>query len=215
MKKVAIASVFACAVLAAAALPAFANTDLIISEYVEGSSNNKAIELWNHSGGPIDMTAGAYKLRIYSNGSASVSSTITLTGTVANNATFVITHSSATAALLGLANQTSGSLNFNGNDAVELVKSAANTTVDVFGQIGVDPGAGGWTGGGLATTDRTLRRKAAVCDGDLVGSDAFDPSVQYDGFAVDTFGGIGQHSDNCGPVPATLSSWGTVKSLYR
>ena len=36
-----------------------APTDLFISEYVEGSSNNKAIEIFNGTGAPVDLTARA------------------------------------------------------------------------------------------------------------------------------------------------------------
>jgi predicted extracellular nuclease len=198
----------------AAAAPAFANTDLIISEYVEGSSNNKVIEIWNHTGGAIDLTAGAYKIQMYFNGAVTAGTTIALTGVIADNATFVIAHSSAAAGVLAIANQTNGSLNFNGDDAVVLVKGAGNTTVDAFGQIGFDPGTE-WGAGLQSTADNTLRRKASVCDGDLDGANVFDPTIEWDGFAVDTFSGLGAHADNCGPVPAIRSSWGTVKTLYR
>ena len=45
-----------------------APTDLFISEYVEGSSNNKAIELFNGTGAPVDLAAGGYQLQLYFNG---------------------------------------------------------------------------------------------------------------------------------------------------
>lgn len=54
--------IVAALLLAAAILPAstaFAQpTDLIISEYVEGSSSNKAIEIYNPTSSAIDMSAG-------------------------------------------------------------------------------------------------------------------------------------------------------------
>ena len=40
--------------------------DLFISEYIEGSSNNKAIEIYNPTDTAIDLTG--YRLEIYSNG---------------------------------------------------------------------------------------------------------------------------------------------------
>ena len=49
-----------------------APTDLFISEYVEGSSNNKAIELYNGTGAPVDLTAGGYQLQLYFNGATTV-----------------------------------------------------------------------------------------------------------------------------------------------
>ena len=70
------------------------------------------------------------------------------------------------------------------------------TVVDSFGQVGVDPGSE-WTGGGV---DDTLRRKATICAGDTNPDDAFDVSVEWDVFAINTFDGLGSHTANCGPV---------------
>lgn len=59
---------------------ALAATDLYISEYIEGSGNNKAVELFNGTGSEIDLAAGGYALRIYFNGSATAGLTISLSG---------------------------------------------------------------------------------------------------------------------------------------
>jgi uncharacterized protein len=214
MRRLILLSLLACAAGLSASQPAPARADLILSEYVEGSSNNKALEIWNHTGASVDLAAGLYKIQIYFNGAVTPLNTIGLIGTIANNDAFVLTHSSATATLLGLADQTSGSLSFNGDDAVVLVKGAGNTIVDAFGQIGFDPGTA-WGSGTTSTLDHTLRRKSSVCEGDVVGSDVFDPSIQWDGFAVDDFSGLGAHSDGCGPTPVAPSTWGNLKSVYR
>jgi hypothetical protein len=108
-------------------------------------------------------------------------------------------------ALTSVADLTTGSLSFNGDDTVILVKSAANTTVDAFGQIGFDPGAE-WGAGLVSTADNTLRRKVAVCDGDLDGANVFDPSIEWDGFATDTSAG----SDRT-PTPAGRPPWLRVR----
>ena len=47
--------------------------DLFISEYIEGSSFNKAIEIYNGTGASVDLAAGGYILELYSNGSVTVS----------------------------------------------------------------------------------------------------------------------------------------------
>jgi putative hemolysin len=107
--------------------------DLFISEYIEGSSNNKAIEIFNGTGSSVDLSAGGYTLRMYANGGTSPT-TITLSGTVANNDVFVIANSSANAAILAAADMTSGSLSHNGNDVVALAKNSSN--IDVVGTIG-------------------------------------------------------------------------------
>ena len=67
----------------------------------------------------------------------------------------------------------------------------------MIGQIGVDPGTN-WGTGLVSTLDHTLRRKVTVCSGDPIGSDAFDPAPEWDGFAQDTFNGLGSHTANCG-----------------
>jgi predicted extracellular nuclease len=80
MKRWLLPAAIACAAACAFAPAAQANTDLIISEYTEGSSNNKAIEIWNHTGAAVDLTAGGYKLQIYFNGGVTPTGTISLTG---------------------------------------------------------------------------------------------------------------------------------------
>lgn len=204
-------------VLGALALPslALAQTDLIISEYVEGTSNNKSIELFNPTGSAIDMGAGVYKLRLFSNGSLTVSAEVLLTGVVASGGKYVISHGSANATILGVSNATSSTvINFNGDDAIVLTKSAANTVVDAFGQVGLDPGTE-WGTGLQSTADNTLRRATLVCDGDTNPSDAFVPSAQWVGFATDTFDGLGAHTVGCGPTPTSGSTWGRIKTIYR
>ncbi|MBC6419942.1 MAG: hypothetical protein GDA44_14855 [Prochloron sp. SP5CPC1] len=41
---------------------------LLISEYVEGESWDKAIELFNYGPTAIDLEDGEYRLRVYHNG---------------------------------------------------------------------------------------------------------------------------------------------------
>ena len=48
------------------ALSMFAQTDLIISEYVEGWSNNKALEIFNPTDAAINLNG--YRITRYSNG---------------------------------------------------------------------------------------------------------------------------------------------------
>ncbi|MGE0103972.1 MAG: ExeM/NucH family extracellular endonuclease [Blastocatellales bacterium] len=174
-----------------------AASELFISEYVEGSGNSKAIEIYNGTGASVDLAAGSYNLQYYFNGSTSAGLTINLTGTVANGDVFVVAQSSADAAILAQADQTNGSGWFNGDDAVVLRKGT--TIIDVIGQIGADPGSE-WGGGNTSTADNTIRRKSTICAGDTDGSNVFDPSVEWDGFANNTFDGLGAHTASCGSV---------------
>ncbi|WP_030490182.1 lamin tail domain-containing protein [Micromonospora chokoriensis] len=186
-----------------------APTDLFISEYVEGSSNNKAIELFNGTGAAVDLTAGGYQLQLYFNGSTTAT-TIALTGTVAAGDAFVFASASAGAAILAQADQTTGASLFNGDDAIVLRRGA--TVLDSIGQVGVDPGTE-WGAGVTSTADNTLRRLPSLTSGDTDPSDAFDPATQWAGFPVDTFDGLGAHTvDGGGPVdvPATLTCGGPL-----
>ncbi|MGN9802156.1 lamin tail domain-containing protein [Micromonospora sp. L32] len=186
-----------------------APTDLFISEYVEGSSNNKAIELFNGTGSPVDLTAGGYQLQLYFNGSTTPTN-VALSGTVAAGDAFVFAASSAAPAVLAQADQTTGASLFNGDDAIVLRKAGA--VLDSIGQVGVDPGTE-WGSGLTSTADNTLRRLPSVSIGDTDPSDAFDPAAQWTGLPTDTFDGLGAHTvDGGGPVdqPATLNCGGAL-----
>jgi hypothetical protein len=175
--------------------------DLFISEYVEGTSNNKAIEIYNPLSAPIDLAT--YQLQIFFNGSASPGTTINLVGTIDPGEVFVVADNDAVQAILDEADQTSTSNFFNGNDAIALLNGG--TPIDVFGDIGEDPGAAGWIGDGIGTMDRTWRRDKHVSGGDFVGDDPFDPSAQWIPFPVNTFDGLGQHTV---PEPMSLALFG-------
>ena len=62
-------------------------SDLFISEYVEGSGNNKAIELYNPTNNPIDLVN--YELVRYSNG-AFERNAVGLMGWIEPKSTFVV-----------------------------------------------------------------------------------------------------------------------------
>ncbi|MGH1489940.1 MAG: ExeM/NucH family extracellular endonuclease [Acidimicrobiales bacterium] len=171
------------------------STDLYLSEYVEGGSFNKAIEIANTTGADVDLST--YSVELYSNGTSAVTQSVTLSGSLADGDVFVIAHGSAAQAVQDVTDLVSSSVaNFNGDDALVLRNGTA--VVDSFGQVGVDPGSQ-WPGGGA---NDTLRRMASICDGDTDETDAFDASLEWDIFPQDTFDGLGSH-DGCGGDPVT------------
>jgi uncharacterized protein len=186
-------------------------TDVFFSEYVEGSGFNKAVEIFNGTGAAIDLAAGGYTLELYSNGAATASQTVGLTGTVADGDVFVVSRADADPALVAQADQLAPAVaNWNGDDAVALRKGGA--PVDVIGQIGFDPGTE-WGTGAASTADNTIRRKPGIVAGDTDGADAFDPAVEWDGFPINTLDGFGGHNQpviTCGgpltTVPGTSAS---------
>ncbi|MDO6548837.1 ExeM/NucH family extracellular endonuclease [Pseudoalteromonas carrageenovora] len=184
--------------LVIASLSAPASADLIISEYIEGSGYNKAIELYNNTSTDIDLSE--YSLQRYSNGSASVSTEITLNGTLAANSTYVIVNADTRAStdLSDKADLLDNVVNFNGDDAIVLTKDGA--VIDSFGQVGVDPGSS-WSEGGVSTANQTLRRKDEVTTGRTTPNAEFNPSEEWVQFDQDDFDGLGSHAGNGGTTP--------------
>ena len=186
--------------------PVFAQSGLIISEYVEGSSNNKAIEIYNGSGAPVNI--GNYRLRMYFNGSTNPGTTVFMAGQLAPGAVYVIVHASAAAELASKADVFSAASWFNGDDAIVLSRVSDNVIVDSIGQVGFDPGSE-WGSGLVSTADNTLRRKFSVAAGDTNPFDAFNPSLEWDGFANNTFDDVGIR--NAAPPPAPV----TVREIHE
>ena len=85
-----------------------APSELFFSEYIEGSSNNKALEIYNGTGAPINLGTSGYSVQMFFNGSATAGLTINLTGTVAAGDVYVLAQSAANAAILAQADQTNG-----------------------------------------------------------------------------------------------------------
>ncbi|MDH5229659.1 MAG: ExeM/NucH family extracellular endonuclease [Gammaproteobacteria bacterium] len=169
------------------------SNDLLITEYVEGSALNKAVEIFNGTGVEVDLST--YELQFYFNGNLSAARTITLQGFLSGGDAFVITQEAAEPALRDLADQLDTSTTwFNGDDAVVLLK--AGVIIDSLGQIGVDPGSQ-WLSGNVGTQNNTLRRKADVCVGDVDAYNNFDPALQWIAFGQDVFDDLGTHSVNC------------------
>jgi predicted extracellular nuclease len=200
--RVAVASLAVAAPVALTPTPASAATptDLFFSEYIEGSSNNKALEIYNGTADTVDLAAGGYTVQMYFNGNTNAGLTINLTGSVAAGDVYVLAQASATAQVLAQADQTNGSGWYNGNDAVVLRKGT--TFLDVIGQVGADP-VTQWGTGDASTADNTLVRDENVCGGDPDGSNTFDPSAEWVGYPNNTFTYLGSHTARCGDVVDT------------
>lgn len=164
--------------------------NLFFSEYIEGSSNNKALEIYNPTGSLVDLTG--YKIEEYMNGASSPNYTINLSGTLASGDVFVVCNSSFSEPTKSIVcDYTSGSLDFNGDDAIAL-KKTNGIVIDVIGQIGFDPGSQ-WGSGLASTADNTLVRKCSVANGDTNGFNVFDPITEWDGYATDYFSNLGSY----------------------
>jgi hypothetical protein len=160
--------------------------NLYFSEYMEGSGNNKALEIYNATAGDINLNGCA--VRFWFNANPAPSAPINLAGIVASDDVFVLCDDNIT--MPALCDQVSTATFYNGNDSVELL--CGGTTLDVIGQFSSNP-LGEWNMGGVGTADETLRRSCAVTMGDPIGNDVFNPSLQWATFPQDTFADLGQY----------------------
>ena len=193
-------------------------TELFFSEYVEGWSQNKAIEVYNPTNATIDLSN--YTIERYSNGAtnSSAGGITTLTGMLASGDAFVLTNGETdTGSTFGFCDpllisigdmaEPNGSyptpMHMNGNDAMVLTKNG--TVIDVIGRVGEDPASGAWTDDAASgftmgtwwTMQHTLIRKNTVLYGDNNGLDLFDPSAEWDSLVVGSWGNLGSHTCDC------------------
>ncbi len=170
-------------------------SDLFFSEYIEGGSSNKAIELYNPTSAAISLSG--YEVRLFSNGNTSGNVlSFPASASIPANGTYVIANSSANAAILAVADTTSNVTYFNGDDALALMNGT--DTLDILGVVGTDPGSE-WTVGSGSTKDNTIVRKASVSAGT---TDWSVSATQWDVHPKDTTMFLGGHASNCGAAVA-------------
>lgn len=175
-------------------------SELFFSEYIEGSSLNKAIEIYNPTSAPIDLTD--YAVKNFNNGSPTPTTTLTFAAStlIAPGDVYIIAHPSADPIILALADVTSQVINVNGDDAVILENLVTGDTADIVGIVGVDPGTS-WPVGSGSTLNQTLVRMTGIQQGT---TDWAIGATQWDVHPVDFFDSLGTHvMTPCGPpVPA-------------
>ncbi len=193
---------------------------VFFTEYIEGSSNNKAFEIYNGTGETIDLTdfivLGNY------NGNAWSDTLRFPAGTsVADADVFVVAHHDADTAIISVADSliqspyaggTSYMVVFNGNDVRGLfyVSGTDTTMIDIIGVYDmVDPGTG-WDVAGVtaATKDHTIIRKASVVAGNTDFTASAGTTTENSEWIVydkDTFDYLGAHQViPQGPVKVTF-----------
>lgn len=150
-------------------------SDLFISEYIEGTLDNKVIEIANFTGSSVSLDY--YRLYISRNGGTTQSTIPFNSGFILENeSVYVIKHTNASSSII--ANQTANNLDFNGNDAVVLIYSSGEH-IDILGEVGSTVNYG---------ENVTLRKKPT-----LGPSLTYQPS-NYLVLGVDDFSGIGSHT---------------------
>lgn len=168
-------------------------TDLFFSEYIEGSSQNKALEVYNPTANSVDLST--YHIYRYLNGGTAVNDTLYLSGMLAPGATYNIvnpdTVSPPNAALLSVQDTLHTVTFFNGDDALALFNGT--TMIDIIGDIGgADPGTE-WPVDTGSTKENTLVRKVNV----FAGVTSWTIGVtQWDVYGQNDFSHYGSHTMN-------------------
>ena len=134
-------------------------TELFFSEYSEGSSNNKYIEIYNPTANAVSLSG----YTVYQSGNGgSYTNTFTTSATIASGGVYMIAANQADASILAVADTAMAYpsiAHFNGDDA--MILTYGTDTIDVIGVPGVDPGSS-WTVGTGSTANHTLVRMASI-----------------------------------------------------
>lgn len=181
----------------------YPQSTLIFSEYGEGSSNNKWVEIYNPTLQQISLDE--YRYNFCWNGCDNLqwefsiafdSGFILMPG-----ATYLLAHHNSDSILLSASNQTTNILS-NGNDVAGLLHTTSNTIVDIIDVFDSTTVSNGWDIGTVvnATKNHTLIRKADVCSGNLGDWNLSDGSVfpaEWIVGVVDEFNDLNTHNSNC------------------
>lgn len=169
---------------------------VFISQYVEGTGNNKAVEIYNGTLATIALTN--YVLQQYDNGATNPSATMALAGEAAAGTCVVVgrpafpSNYAPDLAIGALPNLlTNKYLTFNGDDVLVLRQGGAGGTIlDRVGQVGANATGSLWS---RNVKDHTLTRKSTIFTGTLTAVTSAFPSAEWNVSAKDDFAGLGSH----------------------
>ncbi|MBU1538037.1 lamin tail domain-containing protein, partial [Myxococcota bacterium] len=159
--------------------PAIPN--LFFSEYIEGSGNNKAVEIYNPMAAPYDLSQ--CEIKAYHNGNLVPNYTTTLSGTLNPGDVFVVCNTTADPAILAVCDFPWNGAMWSGNDVVEL--SCNSVVIDVLGEYGETYVWG---------EQETHVKDCMAVHGDPDGTDFYDPTVSWTIYPVNTFTELGSHT---------------------
>jgi len=212
--------------VATASLSAQDCDNLFISEYVEGWSNNKALEVYNASPNPIDMAP--YGLVRFRNQNQNPSNPVDLQGILMPYETYVVVIDKRDSTgvdfeapvwdeLQLLAdtfanpqhNDGMETMYFNGNDAIMLLDiDMSNGLVvhDLIGKVGDSDFPDGWgpyvdSQGETVymSANHTLIRKPTIMSGLTSNPATYDLQAEFDTLPANTFENLGVHICDCDP----------------
>ena len=188
-------------------IPLIAQTPtLFFSEYIEGSGNNRALELYNPM--EVQVSLDEYRLVIAKNGGGwSDYFNFKTAAVIGPYSTYVLLHSSADSKLFPPENADELMLagsgpQFTGDDAIALMKISLNDTVivDLIGDPDADPGFS-WPVAGNAngTYEQSLVRKETIYFGNVDWISSAGTTAENSEWIVmpkDDFTDLGKHTFN-------------------
>lgn len=162
--------------------------DIFFSEYIEGSSNNKVLEIANFTGASVNMSI--YTLKLSFNGNANWSTTYTFPpSTIINNGdVYVIANGGSTVCTAEYDNLNNAITSFNGNDAIGLFKN--DVLIDILGDF---------NSSSTYAQNTTLVRKPDVDRPTIT----FDIN-EWNSFASNNCDDLGQHNQTLSSPEVTL-----------
>lgn len=164
------------------------STKIFLSEYIEGSSNNKALEIYNATGKDINLAK--INIKTYFNGNTSSTGNLSLSGTLLNDDVYVIANNNAVSTISSIADLITNSqaITYNGNDVIELYYN--NCLIDIIGVVGQSADY---------AKDVTLVRKPEIVNGNTTYH-----ASEWDEYPMDTFSYLGYHTVNDEPLAISL-----------
>jgi hypothetical protein len=194
---------------------------VFFSEWAEGTSYNKYIEIYNATGEEIDLSN--YKVSSCANGCDTSGEwdypdqVVFDAGTMlASGDVFVLAHPSADPSIVDQADDVSFTYMGNGNDAFGLVSSSTGLVIDIVGDMSSNAPDIAWDVAGVsnATAEHTLVRKPSVESGNTdwassAGTDASDS--EWIVFEQNNWDNLGSHSQ---AVDAPVVVFNSVSPVF-
>ncbi len=199
--------------------------DLFFSEYIEGTSQNKALEIYNGTGATVDLAN--YRIAQSVNGTGWLYwHEFPAGSTLETGDVWVMTTDGADVQLQDVADEIipyPGVVYHTGDDARGLEKTTDGgtswTLIDIIGNPDEDPGDG-WDVAGTpsATKDHTLVRKSSVTEGTTDWTTSAGTTVedsQWIVYPIDTFEYLGSHGENDTTPPTLASAYATSSTAVE
>ena len=167
----------------ATTLPGNTNSvDLFFSEYMEGSSSNKALEIANFTGATVNLSE--YSIKLSSNGNSAWTSTYNFptNASIPNEDVYVVANGGTSVCTNVLDNLNNAITGFNGNDTLGLFKN--DVLIDILGTLGDAT---------VYAENTTLVRNATITNGSAVYN-----ANEWTSYPSNTCTNLGSHTQTLG-----------------